>query len=172
MSLPWITGSIETKFVFRQGDDGKQVAEAEHAAEASGGLTIDEVLWSFISDSQNPEDFERFVKVFPNSRYAAEATEKSRVKVAALTERGLYINGNLVSTSIAAAAPVVARPFQCQDDDKIRPRHDGRRAQRTGGGNPNDGRPRGQDGKGVQDMRLFVPKRRKTGQMIGFRSQA
>ena len=106
--IPWITGSIETKFVFRQGDTGKQVAEAEQAAEASGGLTIDEVLWSFISDSQNPEDFERFVKVFPNSRYAAEATEKSRVKVAALTERGLYINGNLVSTSIAAEAPVEA----------------------------------------------------------------
>ena len=106
--IPWITGSIETKFVFRQGDTGKQVAEAEHAAEASGGLTIDEVLWSFISDSQNPEDFERFVKVFPNSRYAAEAAEKSRVKVAALTERGLYVNGNLVSTSIAAEAPIEA----------------------------------------------------------------
>ncbi|QKC63927.1 peptidase [Mesorhizobium loti] len=106
--IPWITGSIETKFVFRQGDAGKQVAQAEHAAEANGGLTIDEVLWSFISDSQNPEDFERFVKVFPNSRYAAEATEKSRFKVAALTKRGLYVNGNLVSSSIAAVAPVEA----------------------------------------------------------------
>ena len=114
--IPWITGSIETKFVFRQGDTGKQVAEAEHAAEASGGLTIDEVLWSFISDSQNPEDFERFVKVFPNSRYAAEAAEKSRVKVAALTERGLYVNGNLVSTSIAAEAPIEASGKALSED--------------------------------------------------------
>ena len=105
--IPWITGSIETKFVFRQGD-AAQAVEAEQVAEAGGGLTIDEVLWSFIKDSQNPEDFERFVKVFPSSKFAAEATEKSRVKVAALTERGLYINGNLVSASISAEAPVEA----------------------------------------------------------------
>ena len=106
--IPWITGSIETKFVFRQGDAAGQAVEAEQVAEAGGGLTIDEVLWSFIKDSQNPEDFERFVKVFPSSKFAAEATEKSRVKVAALTERGLYINGNLVSASIAAETPVEA----------------------------------------------------------------
>jgi len=105
--IPWITGSIETRFVFRPAEQGAEAAEAQ-VAEAGGGLTIDEVLWAFIKDSQNPEDFERFVKVFPNSRYAAEATEKSRVKVAALTERGLYINGSLVSTSIAAEAPVEA----------------------------------------------------------------
>jgi uncharacterized caspase-like protein len=105
--IPWITGSIETKFVFRQGDAAEAV-EAEQVAEAGGGLTIDEVLWSFIKDSQNPEDFERFVKVFPSSKFAAEATEKSRVKVAELTERGLYINGALVSASIAAEAPVEA----------------------------------------------------------------
>ena len=105
--IPWITGSIETKFVFRQGD-AAQAVEAEQVAEAGGGLTIDEVLWSFIKDSQNPEDFERFLKVFPSSKFAAEATEKSRIKVAALTERGLYINGALVSASISAEAPVEA----------------------------------------------------------------
>ena len=86
----------------------QQAAEAEQVAEAGGGLTIDEVLWSFIKDSQNPEDFERFLKVFPSSKFAAEATEKSRIKVAALAERGLYINGALVSASISAEAPVEA----------------------------------------------------------------
>ena len=105
--IPWVTGSIETKFVFRQGD-AAQAAEAEQVAESGGGLTIDEVLWSFIKDSQNPEDFERFLKVFPSSKFAAEATEKSRIKVAALAERGLYINGALVSASISAEAPVEA----------------------------------------------------------------
>ena len=104
--IPWITGSIETRFVFRPGDAGsEQVAEVAVAGE---GLAIDEVLWAFIKDSQDPSDFERFVKVFPGSKHAAEATEKGRVQVAALEERGLYINGNLVSTSISADAPVEA----------------------------------------------------------------
>jgi uncharacterized caspase-like protein len=105
--IPWITGSIETKFVFRQDDAGSEVGEAAQVAEPGGGLTIDEVLWSFIKDSKSPEDFERFVKVFPNSRFAAEATEKSRVQMAALSERGVYVNGALASTSISAEVLVV-----------------------------------------------------------------
>jgi uncharacterized caspase-like protein/TPR repeat protein len=105
--IPWITGSIETKFVFRQGEAGSEVAQTEGAAGASEALNIDEVLWSFIKDSHDPEDFERFAKVFPNSRFAAEATEKSRVKMAALSERGVYVDGALVSTSIAADVLVV-----------------------------------------------------------------
>lgn len=104
--IPWITGSIETRFVFRPGDAATEGTTA--IAQTGEGVAIDEVLWSFIRDSQDPADFERFVKVFPNSPHVAEATEKGRVKVAALQERGLYINGNLVSTSISADAPVEA----------------------------------------------------------------
>lgn len=104
--IPWITGSIETRFVFRAGDTGKEGTTG--VVEAGQGVAIDEVLWAFIKDSQNPEDFERFAKVFPNSKHLAEATEKGRVKVAELQTRGLYINGTLVSTSISAEAPVDA----------------------------------------------------------------
>ncbi len=105
--IPWITGSIETRFVFRPGDAGKEGATS--VAQTGNGVSIDEILWAFIKDSQNPEDFERFVKVFPNSQHVAEATEKGRVKVAELKTRGLYINGTLVSTSISAEAPVDAK---------------------------------------------------------------
>lgn len=104
--IPWITGSIETKFVFRKGDAGGNAAAPEQVAEPGAGLTIDEVLWSFIKDSQNPEDFRRFARVFPKSRFAVEAEQKN-VKVAALTERGLYSKGSLVSTSIATDVMVV-----------------------------------------------------------------
>ena len=91
----------------RNSCSGRAIDDAsttETKPRAGGGLTVDEVLWSFHPGESDPEDFERFAKVFPNSRHAAEATERSQVKVAALTERGLYINGALASTSISADA--------------------------------------------------------------------
>jgi uncharacterized caspase-like protein/TPR repeat protein len=103
--IPWITGSIETKFVFREGDT--RAAGLEQPAEAGSGLTIDEVLWSFIKDSSNPEDFGRFARVFPKSRFAKEATEKSQVQMAALSERGVFVSGPLKSTPIATDILVV-----------------------------------------------------------------
>lgn len=105
--IPWITGSIETKFVFRQGGAAPAVAGSDRPAEVGSGLTIDEVLWSFIKESPNPEDFGRFAKVFPNSRFAGEATEKSQVKMAALSQRGVFVSGPLKSTPIATDILVV-----------------------------------------------------------------
>lgn len=105
--IPWITGSIETKFVFRQADAGAAVASPAQPAEAGSGLTIDEVLWSFIKDSPNPEDFGRFAEVFPSSRFAREAAEKSQVQTAALSQRGVFISGPLKSTTIATDVLVV-----------------------------------------------------------------
>ena len=105
--IPWITGSIETKFVFREGGAGTATAGSEQPAVAGNGLSIDEVLWSFIKDSPNPEDFGRFAKVFPKSRFAQEATEKSQVKMAALSQRGVFVNGALTSAPIAADVLVV-----------------------------------------------------------------
>lgn len=103
--IPWITGSIETEFVFRQ--SGRE-PEAGIAAAPDGGLKIDEVLWFFIRESANPDDFVRFAEVFPSSRHAEEARERSQVQIAALAERGLYINGALVSAPISASASVDA----------------------------------------------------------------
>ena len=105
--IPWITGSIETKFVFREGTADTATPESEQPAEAESGLSIDEVLWSFIKGSPNPEDFGRFAKVFPKSRFAQEATQKSQVKMAALSQRGVFVNGALTSAPIAADVLVV-----------------------------------------------------------------
>jgi uncharacterized caspase-like protein/TPR repeat protein len=112
--IPWITGSIETRFVFKPKDAGSEVPGTTAVAE--GGVSIDEVLWAFIKDSQDPQDFERFARVFPSSGHAAEALEKGKVKVAALTERGLYINGTLVSSSISADAPVEASGAEASEE--------------------------------------------------------
>lgn len=103
--IPWITGSIETRFVFRAGSGDDQAGK--QASASDGNLTIDQVLWEFIKDSQNPDDFERFARVFPNSAHAAEAQEKSQVRTAELTARGIYINGQLASTSIATDVLIV-----------------------------------------------------------------
>ncbi|RJG45628.1 peptidase [Mesorhizobium sp. DCY119] len=104
--IPWITGSIETKFIFRTGDAS---ASKEPAAPQAGSeLTVDEVLWAFIRESPDPEDFARFASVFPNSKYAPEAKSRSSVQVAELNQRGLYINGALASTAISAPPPADA----------------------------------------------------------------
>jgi uncharacterized protein len=114
--IPWITGSIETRFVFKPKGSDADAAGTSAVVEASDGVSIDEILWAFIKDSQDPQDFERFARVFPNSGHAAEALAKGKVKVAALTERGLYINGTLVSSSISADAPVEASGEQASEE--------------------------------------------------------
>lgn len=101
--IPWIVGSIETRFVFRPAASTEGTQASAEPADAGVGVTIDEVLWTFIRDSQNPEDFERFLEVFPNSPHAAEAAERGRTTVAALQSRGLYVDGVLTSTAITEA---------------------------------------------------------------------
>ncbi|OAP34572.1 peptidase [Sinorhizobium glycinis] len=103
--IPWITGSIETRFVFRPGD----VKSAPEGSAGNGELTLDRVLWHFIQDSPDPTDFERFVKAFPTSQLAAEALERSKLQIAALHERGLFVTGALAATPISTEAPLSAK---------------------------------------------------------------
>ncbi|MBP2234793.1 putative caspase-like protein/TPR repeat protein [Sinorhizobium kostiense] len=103
--IPWITGSIETKFVFRANDLSKAPSEVTAANEA---LTIDQVLWYFIQDSPDPTDFERFVKAFPKSQLAEEALKRSKLQIAALNQRGLFVTGALAATSISTEPPAGA----------------------------------------------------------------
>ena len=64
-------------------------AGSQQVAEAGNGLTIDEVLWSFIKDSPEPGRFRAVSqRSSRSSRFAEEATEKSQVQMAALSERG------------------------------------------------------------------------------------
>jgi len=102
--IPWITGSIETRFVFRPGD----VKSPPDGSAGNGELTLDRVLWHFIQDSPDPKDFERFVKAFPKSELAAEALERSKLQIAALHARGLFVTGALAATPISTEAPLSA----------------------------------------------------------------
>jgi len=100
--IPWITGSIETKFVLKPAGSEKP---APVVAGGDGALTIDQVLWYFIQDSADPTDFERFAKAFPNSTLAAEAVKRSSLEVAELQQRGLFVSGALAATPISTEPP-------------------------------------------------------------------
>lgn len=86
--IPWITSSIETGLVLREGSeiavDPKGAAEGIPAVTTQTGelLTLDRVLWEYLATSTNPEDFRRFVQVFPDSPYAAEAKKRETVQLA------------------------------------------------------------------------------------------
>ncbi len=100
--IPWITGSIETKFVLKPGGADKPTPEVRGG---DGALTIDQVLWYFIQDSADPTDFERFAKVFPKSQLAVEALKRSSLQVAELQKRGLFVSGALAATAISTEPP-------------------------------------------------------------------
>lgn len=116
--IPWITGSIETRFVFRK-PDAIASDTKEASTPADGQLKLDEVLWTFLKDSQAPEDFLRFAKVFPKSRHAAEATEKGRVQTAELQKRALYVNGTLVASPAVSTDVMVVGQVKAANEEFV-----------------------------------------------------
>jgi len=116
--IPWITGSIETRFVFRQSNATAPDIEGGPAP-LPGDLKLDEVLWTFLKDSQTPEDFLRFATVFPSSRHAAEAKEKSLVQTAELAKRAVYVNGTLVASPAVAANVLVVGQVKVADEEFV-----------------------------------------------------
>ena len=105
--IPWITGSIETRFVFRPKGGG-------HAGQMRPPTQVQvspstRCFGHLSRTARTRSDFERFVKVFPNSRSRRRGDgEGQDARSQPSTERGLYVNGTLVSTSISADAPVEA----------------------------------------------------------------
>lgn len=95
--IPWITGSIETRFVFRPGEQDSRPPETVDT------LSLDQVLWTFIRNSPDPTDFERFTAAFPDSQYTKEAMNLGQQRKAELQKRGLIIGGTLENVSIADA---------------------------------------------------------------------
>lgn len=71
--LPWISGSIESEFIFRP---QQQVMILPTGA--ADDITIDRVLWEVIAASLDPQDFRAFVAAFPNSPFAVQAAERER----------------------------------------------------------------------------------------------
>ena len=76
--IPWITGSVESEYVFRKETPLPQVqatdaSTAPVVTTAGETLSVDAVLWYYLRDSIDPEDFRRFVTSFPDSLFADEA---------------------------------------------------------------------------------------------------
>lgn len=77
LQIPWVTGSVESRIVFRQPSEAPPVAVAVAAEPSSvDDLEIDRIFWYFLRDSRNPEDFDRFIAAFPASDFADEARER------------------------------------------------------------------------------------------------
>jgi uncharacterized caspase-like protein len=107
VQIPWVTGSVESELVLRPTVEEATGPAPKDAIEANA-LRLDEVLWYFIKDGRDPSDFDSFANTFPESPYAKEASEKGRQRLAALSNRGLYVNGALISNSIATESPAKA----------------------------------------------------------------
>lgn len=99
--IPWITGSIETDFVFRPRED------AEVQLSLEGVPPIDEVLWEFLKNSIDPNDSIQFLAAFPESRFAQEAlamrqTQVAQADVPTLSRNGVDLSPQAVEQQIAA----------------------------------------------------------------------
>jgi uncharacterized protein len=79
LQLPWISGSLEHEFYF----NGPQ-AEASKSPAApaeSGAITVASVLWNEIRSSNDPADFDAFLRVFPSSPMAGAAADRRQLLV-------------------------------------------------------------------------------------------
>jgi uncharacterized caspase-like protein/TPR repeat protein len=98
LQIPWVTGSVETRYVFRK----EEAPDATLVAAAQDGLTIDAVLWHFISASADPADFSAFVEAFPQSPHAAEARQRGQQVMARIeTESVTRGTGGAIGASAA-----------------------------------------------------------------------
>lgn len=97
--IPWITSSIETGLVLREAalfkvDPSAALANVPAVTTQTGELlTLDRVLWEYLSTSSNPEDFRRFVEVFPDSPFVGEAKNREQLELAEATPEGLTRDG-------------------------------------------------------------------------------
>ena len=76
--IPWITGSVESEYIFRKDSPLPDIKEAEKSTApvvttAGETLSVDSVLWYYLRDSIDPEDFRRFQTSFPDSIFADDA---------------------------------------------------------------------------------------------------
>ncbi|RVT85278.1 peptidase [Rhodobacteraceae bacterium CCMM004] len=83
--VPWLTGSIETEFVFRAAAAAPAAPDPAAAARpgsfvtpAGARITLDAILWSFLENSLDGRDLRMFASAFPESRHAARAAERLR----------------------------------------------------------------------------------------------
>lgn len=110
--IPWITGSIESDYVFRP----RTIEVVTPSGEAVP--PIDEVLWEFLQTSIDPRDIALFLQTFPNSRFAPEAAAKQDLKLAQADGQVLSRDG------VNLSAQAIAR--EIEEDDTTAPDKGGR----------------------------------------------
>jgi TPR repeat protein len=98
--IPWITGSIESDYVFR--------ASTNNIVTPSGATAppIDEVLWEFLQTSIDQRDAELFLQAFPNSRFAEDAANLQNIQLAQaegeiLSRDGVDLSAQDISREVA-----------------------------------------------------------------------
>lgn len=111
--IPWITGSIETDYVFRP------TQSTAFDQSSNEGPSVDEVLWSFLRTSIDPADPQRFLDTFPNSRFAEEAREVLNLQMAQVDLPSLSRNGVQLSPQDIQE--------QIAGDPSVQPEGDGRK---------------------------------------------
>lgn len=113
--IPWITGSIETDYIFRPAaavatpaTPGAAPGVAEVVTASGEVLTIDRILWEYLEPSSNPQDFAEFAEVFPASPFAPLAKDREVQHLAAdegstLTRGGVDLSPQAISDEVQAA---------------------------------------------------------------------
>jgi TPR repeat protein len=79
LQLPWISGSLEHEFYFNRPD--QRIAEPQPPPAQSGAITVASVLWNEIRNSNDPADFDAFVRTFPSSPMAGAAAGRRQLLV-------------------------------------------------------------------------------------------
>lgn len=96
--VPWISASVEGDYVLSRSPQATETpTESPNIVDA-----LDEVLWAFIRTSIDPADFEAFVRLFPSSRYAAEARDKASLQVEDIATAQVLVNGQPADPGILA----------------------------------------------------------------------
>ncbi|HEX9858067.1 MAG TPA: caspase domain-containing protein, partial [Paracoccaceae bacterium] len=116
--IPWITGSIETDYVFRPGVKPAAAPETASGQLAAGQvvtaygevLSIDKVLWEYLQSSANPRDFARFSEVFPASPFVRDAREREQFQLASiggetLTRDGIDLSTQSIAEEVDSSLP-------------------------------------------------------------------
>jgi uncharacterized protein len=90
--LPWVSGSIETQVVLRE-------PTPEPATPAE--ITVAGVHWSTIEASADPADFNRFLELYPESKYRGDAA----ARVQLLSSQGEVSPGPILTSAPALVGP-------------------------------------------------------------------
>ena len=101
--IPWITGSIETHFVFRpKGSDADKPARSRSTLPKRTAVYHRRGVVGLHQGQPGSAGFRALRQGVPEQQPCRRGDGEGPVKVAALTKRGLYVNGSWSRASIAA----------------------------------------------------------------------